>query len=327
MVSEIERQPLRSVLVTGGCGFIGANLVRHLLIDSVRVRVLDNLTRGSSANVADLDVELVESDIRDPEMMLKVVEGVDAVVHLAAFGSVVESVSDPQANFEVNVTGTLNVLRACAQKRIRKFVFASSGGAVLGPAKTPVNENTLPRPASPYGASKLCGEAYCHAFAGSFGLHTVCLRFANVYGPFSGHKRGAVTNFIKAMIYGRPLVIYGDGSATRDFIHVDDVCQGISLALRRDPAPGSVLHLATGVETSIRALASTLASAAAKPDYPISYREKRAGELEKNFASFDRAKALLGFEPRISLAQGLESTWRWFCRNLDAIREDALSDS
>jgi len=282
-----------------------------LIAEGVRIKVLDNFSRGNASSLEGVEVELIHGDVRDPDAISLAANGVEAIVHLAAFGSVVESVSNPDENFDVNVRGTLTVLRAAARKQV-KLVFASSGGAVIGETKPPVNEESLPKPASPYGASKLCGEAYCHAFAASFGLSTVALRFANVYGPHSAHKKGAVTNFIAAITAGQPMVIFGDGSATRDFIYVADICAGIRAALNTQVPPGTVLHLATGIETSIRGLAKTLARTVGNPDYPIRYESKRAGELEHNFATFDRANEAIGFSPQVTLEKGLEKTVEWF---------------
>lgn len=303
-----------SVLLTGGCGFIGANLVPKLLAHGARVRVLDNMSLGSVANLEGAEVEVMEGDIRDQDTVARALVGVDAVIHLAAYGSVVESVADPTENFDVNVRGTLTLLRACTKAGVDKFIFASTGGALIGEAEPPVDEESLPKPISPYGASKLCAEAYCHAFAHSYRLHAVCLRFANVYGPYSAHKRGAVTAFIKALMSGEPLVIYGDGSASRDFLCVDDLCSGIALTLRGDLEPGVVLHLASGVETRIEELARTLADIAGRPDHPVRYEPPRKGEVGRNFASFERARQTLGFSPRVSLREGLERTWRWFAQ-------------
>jgi UDP-glucose 4-epimerase len=303
----------KSVLVTGGFGFIGANLVRKLLSDGARVRVLDDLSRGDAANLEGLEFDVVIGDVRDPHAVSDAMSGgVEAVIHLAAFGSVTESVGALGDNFDVNVRGTVNLLQEASRRGVKKFIFASSGGAVVGRAPLPVSEDSLPRPVSPYGASKLCGEAYCHAFAGTFALPTVALRFANVYGPFSYRKRGAVTAFIKALLGGHPIVIYGDGSATRDFLFVDDLCQGICAALDTALEPGTVLHLATSVETAIIALADELRAIAGRPCHSIRFEEPRAAELSRNFANFDRARRLLGFVPRTPLTAGLELTWRWF---------------
>ena len=277
----------------------------------VDVRALDNLSRGSRENLARLDIEFLEGDIRDPDVVARALEGVDTVVHLAAFGSVAESVEEPFANFDANVRGTLVLLHASAAADVGKFVFASTGGAIMGNAPPPVDEKTLPRPISPYGASKLCGEAYGHAFAGSFGLPVVALRFANVYGPVSDHKKGAVTVFIKRALRGEPLVIYGDGTATRDFLYVDDLCDGIIAAMDAE-LHDEVVHLASGMETSIGELAALVLELADARETPIRYEERRRGEVERTFAKPEHAAALLGFRPAHSLPEGLRKTVDWF---------------
>ena len=249
------------------------------------------------------------------------------VVHLAAYGSVVESIADPERNFEVNVQGTLNVLRAAVGAGVRRFIFASTGGALIGDATPPVSEQSLPKPISPYGASKLCGEAYCHAFAKSYGLETVCLRFGNVYGPHSAHKKGAVTVFIKALMTGEPIVIYGDGSASRDYVHVEDLCSGIAAALDAPLAGGDVFHLASGRETSVLELARILRDVAGKPDHPIEFRPARAGEVARNFANYDKARERLDFQPKWKLADGLAATWEWFQQQDESVLNAATTDS
>src|SRR5271157_5178303 len=173
---------MRSYLVTGGCGFIGVNLVYRLVKRGARVRVLDNLSLGRREDIEPLGIDLQVGDIRDPATLVKVCQGVDMVVHLAAHTRVVESVLQPEMNFEINAIGTINVLRACRDAGVRKVIFASTGGALLCEQEPPVHEGMVPQPVSPYGASKLVGEAYCSAFFGSYGLNTVALRFSNVYG-------------------------------------------------------------------------------------------------------------------------------------------------
>ena len=160
------------VLVTGGCGFIGANLVRILLDKGQQVAIFDNLSKGNRDYIDDLDVTFIEGDIRDAGALGEALAGADRVVHLAAYGSVVESVEDPQTNFEMNVVGTFNVLNQAVKHNIAKLVFSSTGGALIGDAIPPVNEQSLPKPISPYGAGKLCAEAYCHAFSKSYGINT-----------------------------------------------------------------------------------------------------------------------------------------------------------
>ena len=317
----------QQILVTGGCGFIGANLVPRLVKEGYRVRVLDNLSRGHRNFLDGVAVDFQQGDIRNAQDMDQAANGMDAVIHLAAYGSVIESLTDPQTNFDINGYGTLTTLDAAKNAGIKKFVFASTGGAIIGDADPPVNENSIPRPKSPYGASKLTCEAYCHAYARSFGLPTVMLRFANIYGPFSAHKKGAVTVFAKALIGGEPFLIYGDGSASRDFLHVDDLCKGILKALEADLAPATVLHLATGRETSVFELANLMKTIANKPDHPVEFRDGRAGEVYRNFAHYELAEKVLGFRPVVALEEGLARTWEWFKAQDEDILKIETTDS
>jgi UDP-glucose 4-epimerase len=298
------------VLVTGGAGFIGANLLRQLDA-SHEVRVLDNLMRGSRELLPpDRDIDLIAGDIRDPDAVRRAVQGVDLVIHLAAFGSVVESVTDPVENFEINARGTFEMLRGAADAGVERFVFASTGGAIMGDQEPPIDERSLPWPISPYGASKLCGEAYMHAFAGSFGIRPIALRFANVYGPYSAHKKGVITRFIRAALAGGTFEIFGDGQASRDFLHVDDLCRGI-LAGAESDLSDEVLHLASGNETTINELARLILDLVGS-DVEVVHHPRRAGEVERNFARADRAREVLGWSPEISLRDGMMSTIEWF---------------
>ena len=297
------------ILVTGGCGFIGSNLVPLLLQRGEEVRVLDNFAIGGADRVPG-GVELIEGDVRDANALAGAARDAEAVIHLAAAGNVADSVADPLSNFEVNARGTLLTLHAAVAAGVQRFVFASTGGALIGDAAPPVDESSVPRPISPYGASKLAGEGYCHAFRGSYGLETIALRFANVYGPGSDLKRGAVTTFIKRALAGEPLTIYGDGGATRDFIYVDDLCAGILAALDRRDVQG-VVHLASERETTIEELAR-LVLAAAGADAPIEHVARRRGEVERNFAVARLAGEVLGWRAGMTLEDGLAATVAWF---------------
>jgi len=304
---------MNNVFVTGGCGFIGANLVKKLKAIGLDVTIYDNFSKGEVDNIDSPDkYRIIEGDIRDYDLLDSSVKGHDAVVHLAAYGSVVESVSSPQENYDVNVKGTFNVLNAAKNAKIAQFIFASTGGALIGNAKPPVSENSIPRPISPYGASKLAGEGYCCAFSHSYGMSITALRFANVIGPVSWHKKGAVTAFIKAIINDCSIDIYGDGSATRDFLYVDDLCDGIVSSLKNKLLGFTPLHLASGREVSIFELADLVRKVADRPDYPINYLGKRTGEVERNFANFEQASSLLQFNPGVCLESGLEQTYNWF---------------
>ena len=298
------------VLVTGGAGFIGANLLRTLDAE-YDVRVFDNLVRGSRDLLPeDREIDVVVGDIRDPGALAGAMRGVDLVIHLAAFGSVVESITDPVENFEINARGTFETVRAASEAGIERFVFASTGGAIMGDQEPPIDEQSLPWPISPYGASKLCGEAYLHAFAGSFGIRPVALRFANVYGPYSAHKKGVITRFIRAALAGGTFEIFGDGQASRDFLHVDDLCRGIIAAAESDLSD-EVLHLASESETTINELARLILDLVGS-DVDVVHHPKRTGEVERNFARADRAQELLGWSPRLSLRDGMAQTIDWF---------------
>ena len=302
----------RRVLVTGGAGFVGATLVRRLVGGGHSVRVLDNYSTGDASHLTGVGAELVEGDIRDAAALDAALAGMQAVIHLAAAGSVIGSVQDPVTNFDVNVVGTFRVLDAARRAGVERTVQASTGGALIGDATPPVSELSLPKPISPYGASKLAGEGYAYAFAQTYGLRTVALRFANVYGPWSARKLGAMTLFFKAIHAGEPIVIYGDGSASRDYTHVDDISSALELALECDVPGGSVLHIASGVETTVRDLADLCRAAAEVPDHPVKYLPRRIGEVDRNFATYDLARQVLGYAPSISREIGIRQTWDWF---------------
>ena len=299
-------------MVTGGAGFVGATLVRRLVASGYRVRVLDNLSTGDAAHLEGVDAELVPGDIRDGDAVEGALKGLDAVIHLAAAGSVIGSIADPMANFEANVLGTFQVLDAARRAGVRRTVQASTGGALIGDATPPVNEQSLPKPLSPYGASKLAGEGYAHAFAKAYGLRTVAVRFGNVYGPWCARKRGVINVYFESLHDGVPLIIYGDGTASRDYVHVSDIAQALQLALEKDVPGGTVVHAASGVETTVTELADLCRRAAGKPGHPIEYRPKRAGEVGRNFASYDLASELLGYAPTVRREDGIPRLWQWF---------------
>ncbi|MFZ2089991.1 MAG: NAD-dependent epimerase/dehydratase family protein, partial [Desulfobaccales bacterium] len=202
-------------LIAGGAGFIGSNLIRALLWSGITIRVLDDLSSGRAQDVANLPVKLVVGDIRDRQVVDEVMAGVQIVVCLAARTGVVPSVMDPSGDMSVNVGGTLNLLEAAVRHRVDRFIFASTGGAIVGEADPPVHEDMPPSPLSPYGAGKLAGEGYCSAFWGSYGLKTVPLRFSNIYGPFSYHKGSVIAQFFRQIMAQEELTIFGDGEQTR----------------------------------------------------------------------------------------------------------------
>ena len=323
---------MKSILITGGCGFIGVNLIKALLSrGDARILVVDNLSVGTREDLgrvtefqqietSDLEgkelratVSLIKGDIRDADLAVKICRGMDAVVHLAANTGVIPSIDEPRADFEANVIGTFNYLEAARQNGAKKFIFASSG-APLGEQLPPINEEKVPKPISPYGAGKLAGEGYCSAFFGSFGLKTIALRFGNVYGPRSTHKGSVVAKFIKQALAGETLVIYGDGSQTRDFIYIDDLINAI-LAATKAGVGGEVFQVATHKETTINEIAEMLEAIIefkTGNTINLTYAEERAGEVKRNFSDISKARKLLCWEPRWSVEEGLRATVEWF---------------
>jgi len=312
----------RRILVTGGAGFIGANLVRSVIDQGYHVTVLDNLATGRREHLDGLPVEFIEGDILDRATVERAVRGKNAVVHLAAQTGVPGSLRDPRKDCEVNLIGTLNILEACRTERARaeahangangcgpRVIFASSN-APLGRQSPPATEDKAPLPISPYGASKLAAEAYCLAYHGSWGLGTVVLRFGNVYGPFSEDKASVVAKFFKDISAGREIVVDGDGQQTRDFIYVGDLCRAILLALESDVC-GEVFQVATGTETTISQLAR-LVKLTSRSDAAVTHGPPRQADIRQNYSAIEKIRRTLAWEPRIGLRQGLQMTMKWF---------------
>ena len=305
-MSDVQR-----VLITGGCGFIGANLTR-LVRDRTDwdVRIVDDMRVGTPGMVEGL-ADVHRGDVGDPAVLKEALKDIDAVVHLASETGVAPSVEDPVRDFEGNAMTTFRVLEGCRQMQVKRFVFASSGAAV-GDVTPPIHENIVPRPLSPYGAGKLVGEAYCQAYAGSFGLNTVALRFSNVYGPLSAHKtKNAVPSFISLALRGQDLLIYGDGTQTRDFIYVEDLCEGILRSVTTGDISGEVFQLGTSIETSILEIAEIVRDVA-EADVAINFEPRRAGEVYKSRVDISKAARLLGFKPNVDVKEGLARTAAWY---------------
>lgn len=306
----------RTVLITGGCGFVGVNLAASISQSYDRVRVLDNLSIGSLDALKAVwpggedtaDLEFLQGDVRERRDVEEAVRGVDAVVHLAAQSGVATSIEDPGFDHSINVLGTLNVLEASRRSGVQRVVFSSSN-ASAGEQLPPVTEAGTPRPISPYGASKLAAEGYCSAYNEAYGLETVALRFANAYGPHSTHKTSVIARFLSKVLADAPLTIYGDGSQTRDFVYIEDLCQAIGLAL--DEAPSGVYQVGTGAETSVNELISTLETISGK-ELAKEYVPIRRGEVKRMFLDITKARKQLGYEPKFVLSKGLERTYRWF---------------
>ena len=313
------------ILVTGGAGFIGSNLVRRLLSSpEVDITVLDRHPAAESPSARDMSrVTFVEGDVTDATAVRTAVAGHDGIVHLAAQAGVPSSLVDPAHDCRVNVFGTLNVLEAARVCGVERVVFASSS-APLGRQEPPAAEDKVPLPLSPYGASKLAGEAYCLAYHGSWGLGSVALRFSNVYGELSAHKKSVVARFFRdAHTTGR-IVIDGGGTQTRDFIYVQDVCEAIVTALQ-SKIGGEVFQIGTGVETSIIELA-TLVREITACGAEIVEAPARSGDVGRSYSSCDKARSMLGWEPVTSLRDGLQATWSWIRDHEEALAPSSEQD-
>lgn len=290
------------VLVTGGAGFIGGYLVRALSELGFTVRVLDNFSR-SSFTIEDLgDVEVIVGDVRDYDVVARATRGVDVVVHLAALIDAFESFEIPDVYLDVNVRGTLNICRA--SRSVQTLIYASSA-AVYGESSVPVSEDNPTRPISPYGASKLAGEAYVWAYSKVNNYRPVILRIFNVYGPRQSRGySGVILEFVRRALRREPPVIYGDGLQTRDFIHVSDVVRAVVKAIERTNAIG-VYNVGSGVPTRIVDLAYRILEITGLRDLKPVHASPRPGDIRESYADISRASKDLGFKPAIPLDDGL----------------------
>jgi UDP-glucose 4-epimerase len=295
--------------VTGGGGFIGHHLTQRLVRDGLEVRVLDNFATGQRARLQDLEVSVVEGDVRSYERAHTAVRGVDLVFHLAALPSVPRSVADPLTTNSVNIDGTLNVLLASRDEGVQRVVFASSSSVYGANPALPKREDHQPLPLSPYGVSKLAAEHYCRAFHGVYGVETFALRLFNVFGPgqdpFSQYA-AVVPRFIDALTRGRPPVIYGDGLQTRDFTYVADVVEAFICAGNTAHIGGEVLNVCAGTETSILELMTVLQDLFGTSVEP-QFAPLRPGEVARSAGDRSKAERELGWVPQWSLRSALQA--------------------
>ena len=326
-------------LITGGCGFIGLRLIRHLLKQqNQQIRILDNLSVGTREDLAKVSefveappreffpsthsgkpVQLIVGDILDETLVIQSLRHIDVVVHLAANTGVGPSVEDPRSDCATNVMGTFNLLDASRLSKVKRFVFASSG-APVGEVNPPIHEELAPHPVSPYGASKLAGEGYCSAYYRTYGLETVALRFGNVYGPGSTHKGSVVAKFIRQALAGETLEIYGDGTQTRDFIYVDDLIKAIWQASRVPNIGGEVFQIATNRETTLEELTNQLLKElklVGVHKISVSNAPSRLGDVQRNFSDTTKARTFLGWQAKTSLKDGVRKTIRFYQKGFD----------
>jgi nucleoside-diphosphate-sugar epimerase len=307
---------MANYLVTGGAGFIGSHLVRALIERGDSVRVLDNFDTGRRENLAEVmaKIDLLEGDMREPETAMAAAADMDYVLHQAALPSVPRSVEAPVETTQINVMGTVNLLEAARQAKVRRFVYAASSSAYGDQAGGAKVETMTPRPLSPYAAAKLAGEQFCQSFANCFGLETICLRYFNVFGarqnPNSQYS-AVIPLFICAALSGKPPTIDGDGSNTRDFTYIDNVVRGNLLAATSDKGVGETMNLATGNSVTILELWNRIAGILGVQVEPR-FGPPRAGDVAHSLANIQKARDLLRYEAEVDFDEGLRRTIAYY---------------
>ncbi len=314
----------KRILVTGGAGFIGSELVTQLAAQGHHVVVVDNLVNGKRANLAHLDheqVQLSATDMRDRETMTELLRGVEIVYHLACLG-VRHSLHNPFENHDVNATGTLHLLDMARRADVARFVYVSSS-EVYGTARwAPMTEEHPTYPMTVYGGGKLAGECYTRAYWESYSYPTTVVRPFNSFGPRSHHEGDSgevIPKFMLRSMAGKPMVIFGDGTQTRDFTFVSDTARGIMLAGMRDAAIGRTFNVGQGREITVNELATTIAQVLNRPDAEIVHDEPRPGDVLRLYADSSQARELLGFTPTVSLLEGLEQLHSWYLERGESI--------
>jgi nucleoside-diphosphate-sugar epimerase len=315
------------ILVTGGAGFIGSHLVDRLLKERLSVTVIDNLDTGSLEKIArhqgNEHFSFVKGDIRDYNLVRQTVKDADVVFHEAALASVTLSVKDPILTNEINVTGTLNLLKASIDLGVKRFIYASSA-AVYGDTPSPrKTEDMTPSPKSPYGISKLAAENYVRIFYKLYGLETVSLRYFNVYGPRQRFDLqcaygGVITIFTNRLLRNMPPIIFGDGEQTRDFIYVDDVVQANMLAMHSKNAVGEAFNIGTGLSISVNQIAEALKEIMNKRDLKNVHADPRPAEGRHGYADISKAEKILGLHPSVGINEGLAQLVDWYKKSINS---------
>lgn len=299
-------------LVTGGAGFIGSNIASELLEKGYSVRILDNFSSGKRENLKGMenDIELIEGDIRSYHIVQDSLKDIDIVLHQAALPSVPRSIKDPITTNDVNINGTLNILEAAVNLKVKRVVYASSSSVYGDNPVLPKVETMIPNPLSPYAVSKLTGEKYCNVFSRIYGLETVCLRYFNVFGPRqdpASQYSAVIPKFIKAINQNKQPVIYGDGEQSRDFTYISNVVQANILAATADCESGISVNCAVSGQITLNELIREMNKLMNKDIKPV-YEGPRAGDIKHSYADVNLAEKTLGYKPVVSFQEGLKKT-------------------
>lgn len=303
----------KRVLVTGGAGFVGSNLVRRLIRDGARVTVLDDLFTGTLANLPPTGFDFIEGSVCDAALIDKVVPEHAVIFHMAA-RNIIVSTKNPREDFESNIGGTLNVLMAARGSKVERILYTSSTSVYGNPRYLPINEDDHLSLLTPYAVSKLGGENYCMAFYESYGLPTTAVRYSNVFGPGqhpSNPYCGVVAKFIEALFEGRSPVIHGDGNQTRDFTYVDDAVEATLAAARSDRALGEVFNVGTGVETRVNELVATLIKVTGANVEPTHSDRRDIDNIRRRVVNIEKTRRALRWVPEVTLEKGLRRTVDW----------------
>jgi UDP-glucose 4-epimerase len=303
------------VLVTGGAGFVGSNLVRHLIAKGARVTVLDDFFTGKLSNLSGLDgkYELIRGSVTDRDLITDVVSRVKVVFHLAA-RNIIASTRNPLEDFQTNIGGTLNILMAAREHRTERIVYTSSVSVYGNPKYLPINEDDRISLLTPYAVSKYGGEGYCQAFYESYGLPVAVVRYSNVYGPWQDPVNpycGVIAKFIEKVRAGLPVEIHGDGQQTRDFTFVEDAVEATLIAAISPKAEGEVINIGTGIETSVNLLASLVAGLYGKDFEPVHIDRRDIDNIRRRVVNIEKIRRLLRWTPSTTLSQGLRKTREW----------------
>ena len=305
------------VLVTGGAGFVGSHLTAALAEDGARVRVIDDLSTGYRRNLEGIngDIDFIQASLTDAQETSRALEDVEVVFHQAAIPSVPRSVANPVETHVASVDATFSLLLAARNRKVKRLIYAASSSAYGDQPELPKREEMRPDPLSPYAVAKLVGEYYCQTFTRVYGLETVSLRYFNVFGPRqdpSSQYSGVISRFVSALLSGEPPTIYGDGEQSRDFTYISNVVDANLRACQSASAVGQVINIANGVRVTLNSLLDLLKKLTGLPEVEAQYLDARKGDVRDSLADISRARALLDYQPKVGLEEGLRLTIDWW---------------